>query len=149
MDPRFEPERFWPRLIALLDDVPPEDRRPPPAARAGAVLVLVEDTAEGPRIVLTRRRRDLRSHPGQVSFPGGRIDPGETVEQAALREAQEEVGVDPDSVEVVGIGTRFYIPPSRFWVVPVVARWVRPHELSENPWEVEQILRVPVADLCT
>ncbi|MEX0953479.1 MAG: NAD(P)H-hydrate epimerase [Nitriliruptoraceae bacterium] len=149
MDPRFEPERFWPRLIALLDDVPPEDRRPPPAARAGAVLVLVEDTAEGPRIVLTRRRRDLRSHPGQVSFPGGRIDPGETVEQAALREAQEEVGLDSDSVEVVGIGTRFYIPPSRFWVVPVVARWVRPHELSENPWEVEQILRVPVADLCT
>ncbi len=148
MDPRLDPERFWPRLVALLDDVDADERRPPPAARAGAVLVLVEDTSQGPRIVLTRRRRDLRSHPGQVSFPGGRIDPGETVEQAALREAQEEVGLDPDSVEVVGIGARFYIPPSRFWVVPVVARWRRPHELSENPWEVEQILCVPVADLC-
>lgn len=120
---------------------------PPPRARAGAVLVLIEDTRHGPRFVLTRRRQDLRSHPGQVSFPGGRIESGETVEQAALREAAEEIGLDPSSVDVVGVGSRFYIPPSRFWVVPVVARWREVHPLTENPWEVDEVLTVPLPDL--
>ncbi len=143
----MDPSAFWPRFRAALDEVDPEATRPPPNARVGAVLVLLEDTDEGPRIVLTRRRRDMRSHPGQVSFPGGRLDPDETIEQAALREAEEEVGLDVDSVEVLGSGPTFYIPPSRFWVVPVAARWTRPHELRPNPWEVDTILRVPVAQL--
>ncbi|MEX0832151.1 MAG: NAD(P)H-hydrate epimerase [Nitriliruptoraceae bacterium] len=138
---------FWPRLMAALSDVPEAARIPPPHARAGAVLVLVEDAEDGPRFVLTRRRQDLRSHPGQVSFPGGRIDDGESVEAAALREAIEEIGLDPASVEVIGIGARFYIPPSRFWVVPVVARWRQPHPLTENPWEVDRILRISLAEL--
>lgn len=146
-DPRLDPEAFWPRFRAALDEVDEADSRPPPDARIGAVLVLLEDTPEGPRIVLTRRRRDMRSHPGQISFPGGRVDPGETLEEAALREAEEEVGLESDSVEVVGIGPTFYIPPSRFWVVPVAARWARPHQLRPNPWEVDTILRVPVAQL--
>ena len=146
-DPRLAADAFWPRFREALAQVDEEASRPPPDARIGAVLVLLEDTAEGPRIVLTRRRRDMRSHPGQVSFPGGRVDPGETLEQAALREAEEEVGLDVDSVEVVGIGPTFYIPPSRFWVVPVAARWVAPHELRPNPWEVDTILHVPVAQL--
>ena len=146
-DPRLAADAFWPRFREALEQVPEDARTPPPDARIGAVLVLLEDTAEGPRIVLTRRRRDLRSHPGQVSFPGGRVDPGETLEQAALREAEEEVGLDADSVEVVGTGPTFYIPPSRFWVVPVAARWRSPHELRPNPWEVDAILHVPVAQL--
>jgi hydroxyethylthiazole kinase-like uncharacterized protein yjeF len=146
-DPRLHPESFWPRFRQALDEVDPETTRPPPDARTGAVLVLLEDTPDGPQLVLTRRRRDMRSHPGQVSFPGGRLDPDETIEEAALREAQEEVGLEPDSVELVGVGPAFYIPPSRFWVVPVAGRWVRPHELRPNPWEVDTILHVPVAHL--
>src|SRR5690606_36316278 len=102
-DPRLAPEAFWPRFRAALDRVEEEASRPPPDARVGAVLVLLEDTDDGPQLVLTRRRRDLRSHPGQVSFPGGRVDPGETLEEAALREAEEEVGLDAGSVEVVGV----------------------------------------------
>ncbi len=145
MDPRFASESFWRRLDDALAHVPRDEQTPPPKARAGAVLVLLEDTPHGPRVVLTRRRQDLRSHPGQISFPGGRIDPGETVEQAALREAAEEVGLRAESARVVGAGPMFYIPPSRFWVVPVVARWVEPHELHENPWEVDEILRIPLA----
>ncbi|MEX0868688.1 MAG: NAD(P)H-hydrate epimerase [Nitriliruptoraceae bacterium] len=138
---------FWTRLRSALDAVDADERRPPPAARAGAVLVLLEMATEGPQVVLTRRRQDMRSHPGQVSFPGGRIDGGETVEQAAVREAEEEIGLDASSIEVLGTAPRLYIPPSRFWIVPVVARWVRPHRLTENPWEVDEIIRVPFAVL--
>jgi hydroxyethylthiazole kinase-like uncharacterized protein yjeF len=141
------PDRFWERLREALATVPEPARTPPPDARVGAVLVLVEETAQGPGLVLTRRRRDLRSHPGQLSFPGGRREGGETLERSALREAREEVGLAPDSVEVVGVGPVFYIPPSRFWVAPVLARWTRPHPLAENPWEVDAILRVPLARL--
>ncbi|MTV25930.1 NUDIX domain-containing protein [Nitriliruptoraceae bacterium ZYF776] len=147
MDERLHPDTFWPRLRTALDEVPDEAKQAPPEARVGAVLVLLEDTPDGPVVVLTRRRRDLRSHPGQISFPGGRLDPGETVEEAALREAAEEVALRPHTVEVVGIGPKFYIPPSRFWVVPVLARWHQPHELTENPWEVDAVLRVPLTTL--
>jgi len=147
VDPRLEPEVFWPRLREALAQVPAEATRPPRDARVGAVLVLIEDTHEGPRVVLTRRRADLKSHPGQVSFAGGRLDEDETVPEAALREAQEEIGLRAESADVIGVGPRFFIPPSRFWVVPVLARWTDPHELDPNPWEVDEILHVPVAQL--
>jgi len=147
IDTRLVRDGFWQRLADALAAVPAEARTPPPQARVGAVLVLVEDADDGPRVVLTRRREDLRSHPGQVSFPGGRLDPGETIEQAALREAWEEVALRADSVEVVGVGPTFYIPPSRFWVVPVLARWRQPHPLTGNPWEVDEVLHVPIAQL--
>ncbi|MDX1658728.1 MAG: NAD(P)H-hydrate epimerase [Nitriliruptorales bacterium] len=147
MDPRLEAETFWPRLQAALEAVDPERTQPPEDARVGAVLVLLHQAEEGPRVVLTRRRRDMRSHPGQISFAGGRLDEDETIEEAALREAQEEIGLDPTTVEVVGLGPTFYIPPSRFWVVPVVARWRDPHPTDPNPWEVDEVLEVPIAEL--
>jgi len=147
VDERLAPEGFWHRLREALAQVPVEARTPPPEARVGAVLVLLEDTADGPRVVLTRRRRDLRSHPGQISFPGGRLDPGETVEEAALREAREEIGLKGHTVEVFGVGPVFYIPPSRFWVAPVLGRWRQPHPLTENPWEVDEVIEVPLTHL--
>lgn len=147
MDPRLHPDGFWQRLTAALETVPEERRTAPAHARVGAVLVLLEDTRSGPSVVLTRRRLDMRSHPGQISFPGGRVDPGETVEIAALREAYEEIHLDRSTVEVIGAGPRFYIPPSRFWVVPVLARWHAPHPLKENPWEVDEVLHVPISTL--
>jgi len=137
---------YWERLDTALATVPEAARTPPPGARVGAVLVLLEDgpgsERDGPRLVLTRRRPDLRSHPGQLSFAGGRVEPGERPVDAALREAVEEIGLDPASVTVLGLGPTFYVPPSRFWVVPVVARWHAPHPLTPEPREVAEVLHV-------
>lgn len=138
---------FWQRARAALGGLEPEAVEVPATGRVGAVLVLVEATDSGMQLVLTRRPLEMRSHPGQVSFPGGRVEDGETVEQAAVREACEEIALDPASVEVVGRGPSFYIPPSRFWIAPVLARWVEPHRLRANPDEVDAILHVPLTDL--
>lgn len=122
---------------------PPED---PP--RRSAVLMLFGPGEDGPRVVLTQRSETLRSHASQVSFPGGKLDPGETPVQAALRETWEEVGVDPSAVEVMGSFPELWLGPSSNAVTPVLG-WVRePHPLRViDRGEVARVEWVPVADL--
>lgn len=117
------------------------------AGRIGAVLALLVARDGDLELVLTRRRDDLPTHPGQVSFPGGRREPGESTTEAALREAEEEIALRRDTVEVLGHLPAFYIPPSRFWLAPVVARWVRPHPLHPQESEVAALVRAPVRHL--
>lgn len=119
----------------------------PAADRVGAVLVLLAPRGDDLEFVLTRRREDLATHPGQVSFPGGRREPSESTEAAALREAAEEIGLRPDTVAVLGRLPAFFIPPSRFWMAPVVARWHRPHRLRPQESEVASIVRAPLSVL--
>lgn len=125
--------------------MPPEDSD----ARRGAVLMLFSEHDEGGgELLLTERAHHMRSHPGQVSFPGGRIDPGETAEEAALREAYEEVGLDPDSVHIFGALPDLWLPPSNFAVTPVLGWWEEPTRLSiVSPDEVHRIHRVKIDDL--
>ena len=123
---------------------------PPPGgdARPGAVLMLFGEGPQGGELLLTERAHDMRSHPGQVSFPGGSVDPGETVVQAALREAEEEVGVDPASVEVFGRLPELWLPPSNFAVTPVLGWWREPGEVSiVSRAEVHAIHHVPISEL--
>ena len=90
----------------------------------------------------------MRSHPGQVSFPGGSIDPGETPVEAALREAQEETGLDPAGVHVFGELPELWLPPSNFAVTPILAWWHQPGEVEViSPEEVHDIHRVPISEL--
>ncbi|MEZ5096320.1 MAG: NUDIX domain-containing protein [Nocardioides sp.] len=77
-------------------------------------------------LLLTERAHHMRSHPGQVSFPGGSLDPGETPRAAALREAEEETGLDPTGIEVFAELPELYLPPSNFAVTPVLGWWARP-----------------------
>ena len=116
--------------------------------RPAATLLLLYPDAEGAaRLVLTVRQPGLRDHAGQVSLPGGSLEAGETPEDAARREAWEEVGVEAASVAVLGRLTPLYIPPSRFSVWPVVASVeVRPPFVTQEA-EVAALLEVPVADL--
>lgn len=123
----------------------------PPAGadvRRGAVLMLFGEGEQGPDLLLTERNREMRSHPGQVSFPGGTIDPGETAVEAALREAHEETGLDPAGVEVFGQLPELFLPPSNFAVTPVLGWWREPSHVSvRSPEEVHAVYRVPLAEL--
>lgn len=115
--------------------------------RVGAVLVLLEERDDDLVFVLTRRRDDLPTHPGQVSFPGGRREADETTRLAALREAAEEIGLRPSTVDVVGRLPAFFLPPSRYWLAPVIARWREPHPLRAQESEVAAIVHAPLSVL--
>jgi len=122
---------------------------PPPGERASAsaVLVALFEEAGETRVVLTRRSASLRSHRGQVSFPGGRVDPGEDAPAAARREAFEEVGLRPGEVEVVGwLHPLFTLTASSF-ITPVVGVLPGRPTLVPNPAEVARAFDVALADL--
>jgi 8-oxo-dGTP pyrophosphatase MutT (NUDIX family) len=102
----------------------------------------------GTHVVLTRRSERLRDHRGEVSFPGGRLDPGEGVIEAALREAAEEIALAPHDVEIIGALDDVGTAVSRSLIHPVVGvlRNGRPHSLRANPDEVDRVFFVPLAD---
>jgi 8-oxo-dGTP pyrophosphatase MutT (NUDIX family) len=121
----------------------------PGKARLSGVLVLLFCNDQELTLVLTRRRDDLPAHAGQVSFPGGRHEPPETLLMTALRETEEEIGIAPESLQILGALTPLYIPPSDFEVHPFVA-WYhngqRPF-FTPSPDEVAELLEVPLAHL--
>jgi 8-oxo-dGTP pyrophosphatase MutT (NUDIX family) len=139
-------------LDALVDAVrgqPPRANEVPlfAGARPSAVLVALHDGAAGAEVVLTRRSQSLRSHRGEISFPGGRLDSGETPEHAALREADEEVALAPGAVELVGRLPPLATVVSLSHIVPVVGRLSARPVLRPAAAEVERILHVPLREL--
>lgn len=128
----------------------------PEGAANGAALLLVyptyvEATVGQPQanetlhIALTVRGSGLRNHTGQVSLPGGRVEEGETFEGAALREATEEIGVDPGTVELLGRLTPLHIPVSGFLLHPVVGFTTMRPAFQRAEWEVSRIIEAPVS----
>ncbi|WP_328450036.1 CoA pyrophosphatase [Streptomyces sp. NBC_00386] len=129
----------------------------PPANGAGrqsAVLILFGEGPRGPELLLMERAGTLRSHAGQPSFPGGALDPEDGDPRtdgplnAALREAEEETGLDPSGVQLFGVLPKLYIPVSRFVVAPVLGWWRRPTPVGVvDPGETARVFTVPVVDL--
>jgi 8-oxo-dGTP pyrophosphatase MutT (NUDIX family) len=116
--------------------------------REAAVLALLYPDADGEaHLLLTARPDALRDHAGQIAFPGGRREDGETFEQCALRETHEEVGIAPELVEVWGALTPIYIPPTRFCAYPFVGAVDALPVLTLQPSEVARVLRVSLARL--
>ncbi len=140
-------------LAEALPSVRPEQlsRFLPPdtGGRSSAVLVLFGEGPDGPDLLLIERAHTMRSHAGQPAFPGGAEDPEDDGPVgAALREAGEEVGLDPASVEVIGTLPALWLPPSGFVVHPVLAWWRTPHPVRVvDEAEVAAVVRVPVAEL--
>lgn len=140
-------------LDQLIRDAPgmtvPEALQPVGRGRPAAVLVLFGTGPAGPDVLLIQRAAGLRKHPGQPAFPGGAIDAADGGPvNAALREAQEETGVDPAGVRVLGVLPEHYIWRSDFRVTPVLGWWHTPVPVAPgDPGEIAAVLRVPLADL--
>ncbi|MGY4907875.1 NUDIX hydrolase [Micromonospora aurantiaca (nom. illeg.)] len=123
---------------------------PESGGRESAVLVLLgEEPGAGPDVLVLQRAATLRNHAGQPAFPGGAADPEDADARAtALREANEEVGLDPGSVTVLAELPRLWIPVSDFVVTPVLAWWHDPHPVHpREPAEVAHVARLPVTEL--
>jgi 8-oxo-dGTP pyrophosphatase MutT (NUDIX family) len=135
-----------PLVPCPADRVPPEHR---PAAGFGVAAVLVPLlSVEGvPSVLLTLRRGDLKHHAGQLSFPGGRVEPGEDTLAAALREAHEEIGLEPDRAQPLGRLSEALVLQSAFRLTPWVASVPYPYPYAAAPREVEAIWHVPLPAL--
>lgn len=120
---------------------------PPLGSRASAVLVPIFDGANGPEVVLTRRSKALTNHKGEVSFPGGRVDEGESFVEAAIREANEEINLDPAHVQVIGEMSAISTYVSNSHIVPVLAYLQTPPSMSAVNAEVDRVFSVSLVDL--
>ncbi|MER6911166.1 CoA pyrophosphatase [Streptomyces sp. NPDC000594] len=134
----------------LSSFLPPRDG----GGRQSAVLILFGEGAHGPELLLMERAGTLRSHAGQPAFPGGALDPGDGDPattgplRAALREAEEETGLDPAGVQLFGVLPRLYIPVSGYVVTPVLGWWREPSPVGAvDLAETARVFTVPVADL--
>jgi 8-oxo-dGTP pyrophosphatase MutT (NUDIX family) len=141
-------------LLRLLDaavDLPLRHRMPKATAtaRRSAVLILFGEGPGGPDVLLIEKSAHLRSHAGQPAFPGGQADPGDDYPiGTALREAQEEAGIDPAGVRILATLQELFLGPSDNLVVPVVGWWDDPRDVTAgDPDEVARVARVPLADL--
>ncbi|MGC5660143.1 NUDIX hydrolase [Micromonospora sp. WMMD723] len=148
------PPSWFDPLLGRLGTARAEDftrlTTPEQGGRESAVLVLLgEEPGVGPDVLVLQRAATLRNHAGQPAFPGGAADPGDADARAtALREANEEVDLDPASVTVLAELPRLWIPVSEFVVTPVLAWWHSPHPVHpREPAEVAHVARLPVAEL--
>jgi 8-oxo-dGTP pyrophosphatase MutT (NUDIX family) len=151
----------YPDLIARLEtalaqpgtptsdfDLNPDIALPPGRAlRPAAVLIAIERTASGGRVLLTKRSSKLKHHPGQIAFPGGKLDPDDAdLKAAALREAWEEVGLPPQKVRIIG-QLPCHETVTGFQVTPFVAELRGPFIPVTEAGEVEDVFTVPLAHL--
>ena len=136
---------FERRLRDALQARPPQ-RHFEEGARAAAVLIPIVGEST-PSVIFTQRTETLRSHSGQISFPGGSIDQGESADEAALRESCEEIGLDPSAVRLLGELDTFPTFVSGFTVTPFIGWLDEMPKLRPNPQEVAEVIVVPVERL--
>jgi len=139
-----------PGLAAQLNMVP--DPRPgnivytevQDSCQKAGVLLLLYLKAASVFIVLTRRTELVDRHQAQISFPGGRQEEGESLEQTALRETKEELGIQSSALQVLGQLTPLYIPPTNYCIYPFVGRMKEPPQFKPSPYEVAELLEIPL-----
>ena len=153
-----DPDWIARRLIPLSTARPCDALSPPPdydldfdpalSFSPAAVLIGLVSSQDGLSVLLTRRSDALRRHTGQIALPGGRCEPGETAGDTALREAQEEIGLDPRRVRLLGLGDPLHTRTG-FLVTPVIGVVAAGAALVANPDEVAEIFETPFDVLMT
>lgn len=143
--PEFDAEAAHQEMIPQPRGARPPDLDGQP--REGGVLVVLYDKDGQTHLILTRRRDDLNDHAGQISFPGGRREDDENLQMTAVREAEEEIGLDPASLTILGRLTCLYIPPTDYEVHPFVAWHEGRPTFRRQAEEVAQIIEVSLAFL--
>ena len=114
--------------------------------RSSAVLLLLFDRQDETYVVLTKRTDGVANHKGQISLPGGAREPGDTtLLETALRETQEELGIRPDQVTVLGQLPEVYVSASNFNITPFVARLTVPPRYQPDPAEVAEVIELPLS----
>jgi 8-oxo-dGTP pyrophosphatase MutT (NUDIX family) len=141
----YPPERFREIVRRLLDPVPTEF--PARDEVLAAVLVPVLAAAPELRLVFTKRTDTLSRHAGEISFPGGLADEGEPPATTALREAEEELGLEPSEVELLGALPAVHTHVSGIMIVPFVGMLWRDPAFTPNAGEIDQVLEFPLRDL--
>jgi 8-oxo-dGTP pyrophosphatase MutT (NUDIX family) len=131
---------------ARIAALPPQGREDSAAAARPAAVLVPILLRPAPTVLLTLRAPNLSSHAGQVSFPGGRIEPGESPEDAALREAEEEVGLDPAAARLIGRLPE-HLTGTGYRIIPVVALLPPPGALRPDPSEVAEAFEYALAKL--
>ncbi len=133
---------MWPRRLSG-DDLPSTDQH----GRDAAVLIIVYPLDGDPYFVLTRRTETVQNHKGQISLPGGAREGDESLVDTALREAREEIAVEPAELDVLGMLTPLYVPVSGYLITPCVAIAARRPTFRPDPLEVVEIIEAPLSCL--
>jgi 8-oxo-dGTP pyrophosphatase MutT (NUDIX family) len=141
----YPSEQLRDRLRMFLDPAPLVEV--PYDASAAAVLVPILGAAPEPRLVFTKRTDTMSRHAGEISFPGGLVDPGEQLAAAALREAQEELGLAPSDVELIGALEPVHTRVTGILIVPFVGFLWKDPRFTPNAGEIAEVLEYPLADL--
>ena len=122
-------------------------RQPLESARPSAVLVGLYESTNGVEAILTRRSQELTNHRGEISFPGGRLENGETAVDAALRETHEEIGIAPSEARIIGELNSMSTVVSNSHIVPIVASYASTPKFSAVNSEVDRVFSVPLLEL--
>ena len=136
------------RLRAIARPVAEVPERPADGGRPASVLLLCDPSTPGVPLLFVLRSPGLRAHPGQIAFPGGSAEPGDAdVVATALREANEELGIEPDNVEILGLLSPFPTIVSDRWLTPVIGLERSPSTLRGDDFEIAEWFRIDIADL--
>ena len=131
--------KFLPQTRTLI-----VDRHDTGSLKHSSVMLLLFEEKEELYVCLIKRTGHMKFHPGQIAFPGGRIEPGETALETALRETFEEIGVDPGKIEIAGALSELYVSASQFLIQPFVG-WIREKpSFTINSNEVEKLIFFPL-----